>query len=101
MSSAQTDTEARADLVRRIDEIIDLLDRPLPRSERKNGWNDENRSTFLEFFRTLRGRLLDPTPLAATEQDVGIARVMDAWGITGGELVETAAGISIALRTLN
>lgn len=90
----------RAPVIAKLDRLIEALSEPLPKAERKNGWDEETRTMFLDFFERLRARLGEDRPLDEGELPASIARLMDHWGISGGELMEQAAEISIDLRSL-
>jgi hypothetical protein len=85
---------SRADLSAQVDAMIERLALPLSKRDRKAGWREDSRRHWLNFFRRLRERLRDSTPLSEDERNIFIAREMDFWGIHDDELLELAARIS-------
>jgi hypothetical protein len=52
---------------------------------------------MLKFFEELHAKLLSAEPLSEMKEHLTIARGMDTWGVTGGDLLEESAEISCML----
>jgi len=62
-----------------------------------HGWSETSRIAMLGLFEDLRRCLRSPEPLAEKYKSLNISPGMDSWGITGGDMLEEAAEISIGL----
>jgi len=85
------------ELIASIDAIIDKLSLPLPPQEKRNGWTDEARTNYLEFFYKLKEMV---TTDSGHPWPTGIARSMDFCGVIAGDLLEDAAKIDNMAREL-
>ena len=86
----------RVDVINKISEGLSLLVRPVSEQEAADGWTPKSKSAMQTFFEELRQKLL----LGETSPPLSIARGMNHWGITQGELLEKAADISKDLRKI-
>ncbi len=77
--------------------MVGRLSNPLSPSDLAHGWSETSRIAMLELFEDLRRRLRSPSRLAEKYKLLGVSRGMDSWGITGGELFDEAAEISVGL----
>ena len=87
----------RAELLKRVDRMIQRLSSPLLPSYIADGWSEEARTAMLKFFEELHAKLLSAEPLSEMKEHLTIARGMDTWGVTGGDLLEESAEISCML----
>ena len=90
----------RTPVIKKVEEMIDRLSKPLPQSEIDNGWSDEARQALRQTFEDLRKRLLSAEPLTDDEKRLSLSRGMDTWGITGGDLMAEADTIDMLIREL-
>ncbi len=87
----------RTELLNRVERMIQRLSSPLLPSNIAQGWSEEARTAMLKLFEALHARLISAEPLSEKEKSLSIARGMDSWGITGGDLLEEGAEISCML----
>jgi len=79
--------------IQKIDQFISRLESGLTEDDRKQGWTENSRQALLKTFRKIRKEVRQGKYPA-----VNLARGLDSWGITSGELVELAAEISNELN---
>lgn len=82
-----------------LDRMAEALSRPLPPEELAHGWTEEARRAILDLLARLRADLAAEV-LPEMASYTALARGMDHWGITGGELLEQAAQLSAEIRRL-
>lgn len=81
-----------------LDELIASLDRPLSQDLKTYGWDEDIRRGLLEWCTELRGKLERNEVLTHSDLASGMARWLDAAGVTEGALVEAAARASNAVQ---
>ncbi len=87
----------RAELLKRVDRMIQRLSSPLLPSHVADGWSEEARTAMLKVFMKLHAKLMSAEPLSEMTKHLTIARGMDTWGVTGGDLLKEGAEISCML----
>ena len=92
------DTGVKAGL-QLVDMLTDMLSPDLPVAERANGWTEEDRLYFLDFFLKLRGQINEGSSISPYDlEHINISRMMDDRGISEGELLHQAAKLSNMMR---
>ena len=84
----------RMELIQAVSGICEKLSKTLPNEEYAAGWTETSRTFFLEFFRKLESDLRSGVDIPY----IPIGRNLDHSGIGGGELLEAACRISVALN---
>ena len=92
---------SKAEILKKIDRIIGRLISGLRPADKRDGWTEESRVAMLQLFQDLRSRLVTDSQVSNADRSLNLSRGMDSWGITGGELLELAAEISVEIRTLS
>jgi len=80
--------------------VVNRLDAPLSDAERHCGWTEESRVSMLVFFRRMLTAIDHGEDLRANRSYSSIARGLDHWGISCGEMLQDAAKISSIIRAL-
>jgi hypothetical protein len=94
-------TATRQEVLRNVGHLIRRLSEPLPEDEKRNGWNEESRVIWLNFFSRLRDDLVEGRRLSKSPEYTLIYRGMDSHGIGSGVLLEEAVAISEQVYELN
>lgn len=78
---------ARARVVEQLEKLIEELNRPIGRDDRRRGWESETRQAVIEDLRSVKDRLADPRWLhpRETADPLGVFRGLDAMGIAIGD----------------
>lgn len=84
----------RTELIEAINRICERLEHKLPDKEYEAGWTETSRVDMLKFFRKLETDVRAGAPI----KYVSIGRVLDSFGVDGGDLLEEACRISVALN---
>jgi len=87
-------------ILKKVENIIERLSSPLSEEELSNGWIEDSRLAMLKFFETLRDDLKNDVDVSAKAEYRSIARGMDHWGISVGQLLDDATEISMEIRKL-
>lgn len=82
------------------DKLIKRLSNSLSQEELDNGWTEDSRQAMLMFFETLRSDLRSGLDVSEKLEYRSIARGMDHWGISDGQLLNDATEISSEIRKL-
>jgi len=87
-------------LLKKIAYVIEKLQSGLTQEDRANGWTEASRAAMLEVFQTLEKRLSSGEQISGEDSNINLSRGMDSWGISGGDILDHAAEISIELKKL-
>lgn len=79
-----------------VDEMLIMLSKPLSNAELANGWSVDCQKAMFKLFDDIKKRL----ELSQDHPPLFIARGLDQWGVTRGEMLEKAAKISNMIREL-
>ncbi len=91
---------SKADVLKKIERVISRLSSGLTPVDKRDGWTEESRIAILQLFQDLQARLLANANVSDADRSLNLSRGMDSWGVTGGDLLELGAEISVELRTL-
>ncbi len=84
----------RTELIQAVRDIAARLEKPLSPEESAAGWTEKSCADTLRFFRKLEIDLSNGADIPY----VSIGRALDGFGIDGGQLLEDACRISVALN---
>ncbi len=87
-------SEKKKQLISEIDDMLKGLQSPLSKSEIDCGWTVECQLAMKKMFIDIQEKLKNEQELPT----VFIAKGLDHWGVSGGQLFEKAATISNHLR---
>jgi hypothetical protein len=85
------------DIESEVNEMLALLSKPLNKTEISNGWSVDCQSAMLKLFGEIKQRL----EKSEKHPPLYIARGLDQWGVTQGDMFEKAAKICNMLRLLD
>ena len=88
--------DLRSQIVDDLSGLISVLQKPFPSELTTEGWSAE----LWEKWGRIFGELLESVRAGGLGPDASISRAMDFDGITQGEILESAAGVSNSLRAL-
>ncbi len=91
---------SRGEIVKRVDDAIRQLSRPLGGLELASGWTEPGRIAMLRFFELLREDLINDVDVRSKPQYLSITRGMDHWGVVDGEILRQAGEISAKIKSL-
>jgi hypothetical protein len=93
----QTGKQTQA--LRLIDQVLEILSRPLPPVELENGWGEPDRLYFTDYFARLRKQIAEGNATMPYDLEyINLSRSMDDRGISRGQLLHRAAEISTLVR---
>jgi hypothetical protein len=84
-------------IIGEIELLLHELSAPVNDAEVADGWRPESKQAVKDYFYSLKGALENNLALPA----LNVARSLDAWGVGGGDLAESASRISNAVRALS
>lgn len=87
----------RSELIDAVQKITEKLSKPLPPAEYAAGWSEASRTEVLRFFQKLESDLRSGADISY----MPIGKGLDSLGIGGGDLLEEACRISLALKGKN
>ena len=90
----------KQEILKNVNHMIERLSEQLSQYEIKNGWNEEIKVIWLDFFRRIKTDLMDGNRISKHPEYTLIFRGMDSHGIIDGELLEEAINISEQLDQL-
>jgi hypothetical protein len=91
-----TDLKAALELM---EELVDAFSLDLNASDRADGWTDEDRLYFLDYFLKLRAQINEGNSTSPYNLEyINISRMLDDRGIAKGNLLHQAARLSNMIR---
>jgi hypothetical protein len=87
-------TNKIAIILKEIDDILLILEKPLTNTEKKNGWTKESKKGLTGFFKNLKNQISEKNEITEAAKKTSIIRGFDSWGINKGEIFNKAIQIS-------
>ena len=81
-------------LIAMIDALLTRTQMPLTAAEIRDGWTEGAQRAAVKFLENLRTQVVSEEQLP----QMNLARALDSWGVVSGELLDSFAELSNALR---